>query len=866
MRVACLARPAAAEEASAPRLYAQPAYESPVSGDPDGLLLLAGQGLQADDQVIYEAVRDPSQRTPIPAQLPTVSTRDLGLAEIVARDAVPYALTVRLPDVLRTDRAYVLWVRSPTGAWSNPVSINDARPLWVTPAYVFSTAAIPGLPREIKIVGRNLEPVPGVATRVRLQGPETYVAAAIEDERTSRRIDRYVARLRLPAKLRPGLYRIALSRDGQSWTEVPEQRLLVREDPATPHEFSVGDPRYGACQPDDGLDDTACILKAIAAAGQDGGGVVQFGTGTWDLIDGNTPGLASIDGIAVPVGISLRGAGAAHTRIDRHANWNQRAVTVAFSLLGRNRVEGLRFHDLQVYGPRDRVGPFLQVGENSQLAAAHPATPNRTAADIVISANVFDKTNIAIADGGLPIDRLIITGNLFGAYVSALELGGNRFNVDLPYRIDDSVIAGNRFAPSSKLDLAGRSGPVATELGAGDRVDFSDNVADGASTDFLYSPTDPPGWRAGFFWNLEGNVEETLVSQNTATCTGDKIGDGEAIAYDNNANTFAFTEPATVTSASSDSVSVTAALVARQNDRDVATGTYYLGHWIQVVSGVGLGQARKIVAYSTNPRGVTTFHITPAWDVAPAAGSSRIAVGREFWQVYTLDNHIDHRRPLCRKSNRSKPAGGEIVMWAASADSVIAGNSQHDADGILVQQAYIAPERPCKDCTMASFFNAFLEIRDNDIDGEYDWASNCSSSGIIAGIAASSAGDPQPPTVGFGVHIAYNRIQHAAAPQGAAIDIVATGEAGPPPHVWALSENLLVDHNAIADVTGAEARPGCGPRRPRTGIGFPQPAIAWDTVLYANRCTQVALPLATGGGIRTQRVCPAGAQPSCECP
>ena len=313
-------------------------------------------------------------------------------------------------------------------------------------------------------------------------------------------------------------------------------------------------------------------------------------------------------------------------------------------------------------------------------------------------------------------------------------------------------------------------------------------------------------------------------------------------------------------------VFVTAALVARQNDRDVATGTYYLGHWIQVLSGVGLGQARKIVAYSTDARGVTTFHITPAWDVAPAAGSSRIAVGREFWQVYTLDNHIDHRRPLCRKSNRSKPAGGEIVMWAASADSVIAGNSQHDADGILVQQAYIAPERPCKDCAMASFFNAFLEIRDNDIDGEYDWASNCSSSGIIAGIAASSARDQPPPTVGFGVHIAYNRIRHAAAPQGAAIDIVATGEAGPPPHAWALSENLLVDHNAIADVTGAEARAACGPRRPRTGIGFPQPAIAWDTVLYANRCTQVALPLAAGGGVRTQRVCPAGAPPSCECP
>ncbi len=848
-----------------PQLYAQPAYQSPVSGEPDGLLLLAGRGLQADDRVVYAAVHDPSHPPPPPAQLPATSTPEFGLAETIAGGAFPYALTVHLPDSLRGEQAYALWVRNSAGSWSNPVLINDARPLWVTPSYAYATAAIPGLPRELKVVGRNLRAAPGAATRIRLRGPETYVGAAIHDERASPTVERYVARLRLPEKLSPGIYRIAVSRDDGPWSELPDQALRVLPDPTAPRDYWVSDPRFGACRPDDGIDDTACIVSAIAAAGQDGGGVVRFGTGTWDLIDGAQPGLRSVDGIAVPEGVALRGAGADRTRIDRHPEWNRRAVTAAFTLMGRNRVEGLRFHDLQVYGPHDRVGSFLQVGENSQIAAADAPAARPIAADIVISANVFDKTYIAIADGGLPIE-LIITGNLFGAYVSALELGGNRFNVDREYRIDDSVIARNRFEPSSELDVPGRSGPVASELGAGHRVDFSDNVADGAATEFLYAPTDPPGWRAGFFWNLEGNVEETLVSHNTATCTGDKIGDGEAIAYDNNANTFAFADPATATGATADTVSVSAPLVTRQNDRDVATASYYLGHWIQVLAGPGLGQARRITAYSTDPNGITRFRIAPAWDVVPAPGESRIAVGREFWQVYTLDNHIDHRQPLCRKSNRSKPAGGEIVLWAQSADSVIAGNSQHDADGILIQQAYIAPERPCKSCAMASFFQAFLEIRDNEIDGQYDWTSNCSSSGIIAGIAASDRGDPLPPTVGFGVHIAYNRIRQAVAPQGAAIDIVDTWEAGPAPHAWALSENLLVDHNGIADIPGTGARAACGPRHARAGIGFPRPEIAWDTVLYANRCTNVAVPLVPGGGVRTHRLCPAAATPSCECP
>ena len=41
--------------ANPPRLYHQDAYQSPVHADPDDLLVLVGDGLQADDDVVYQA-------------------------------------------------------------------------------------------------------------------------------------------------------------------------------------------------------------------------------------------------------------------------------------------------------------------------------------------------------------------------------------------------------------------------------------------------------------------------------------------------------------------------------------------------------------------------------------------------------------------------------------------------------------------------------------------------------------------------------------------------------------------------------------------------------------------------------------------
>lgn len=858
-----LVGPAIPAGADAPRLYRQASYESPVTGAPDDLLLIAGDGLAAGDTVVYRRtgrVEDPAKPT-----LPAISNADFGIAPIVSSEDVPYALTVRLPRVIRADDTYALWVRTPDGHWSLPLWINDARPLWMTPAFVYTTTMPAGLPREIKIVGRNLQPSAGQRTRIRVIGPQTFTGPAVTATRERNRLAAYVARLALPGHLDPGRYRVLVNRDGARWVELPGQRLDVLPDPRPGAAFAIDDPRFGGCHPDDGKDDAACIARAISAAHQAGGGAVTFGAGIWNLANPRQPGVVAAEGILVPAGVRILGEGAGRTILRRERSWNDPVATPAFTLVGHTTVAGFTFQDAKAYRPGDAGSAFLQIGEVAHRA--HEAAHGRSAVidRVIISRDLFDKTYVAIGSTGLPIDHLFITHDTFGAYASALELAGNRFDTADPFRIDDSVIADNVFDPGSALDVAAKTGTIASELGAGERVDFSGNLADGTSTDYLQTPDDARGWRAAFFWNMAGNIEKTLVSENRATCTGDKIGDGEAFAFDDNANTFAFGKVAVVARATSTSVTVTAPLAARQNGQAVPIGRYYVGHWIQIVAGPGRGQVRRIIGYFTDPTTHRTrFRVSPNWDVEPAAGRSRIAVGREFWQLYVLANVVDNRRPPCRKSNRSRLAAGGISLWAQAADSVIAGNRQYDSDGIFAQENYIVPEHPCADCTMESFFQSFIEIRNNLVDGEYDWSNDCSASGIGIGIAAAPWGDPVPPTVGFGIDIADNTIRHADGLRGGAISQVNSWWPGPKPYRWPLSDDAIIQHNTITDVEGKRALPICGTSHPRTGIAFPKPAVAWRTVLYANTCKRVSDPIGTGG-VETVKVCPSHGNASCEC-
>ncbi len=852
--------------AEVPVLYHQPALQSPVRAAPDDLLLIPGYGFAPGNTVAYAAIDDTAHLPAAPPPASTGHPERAGLADVVSTRNVPHSLTVRLPATVRAGATYALWVGSEADGWSSPILINDARPLWFSPTAVSASEATAGLARELKVVGRNLDAAPGALTRVRLSGPTSVTLEAVPGATPdAAALDPYLARVALPARLAPGQYTVSVSRDGRNWIEVRGQRLAVRADPPPPRRFAVSDPAFGGCRAGDGRDASDCVLAAIAAARAAGGGEVYFPAGVWELENSRTrAGLIDYEGILVPPGVDLRGAGREQSIIRRTVRWTDARQSPAFTLLGRNRVSALRFQDSRVYETKDVSTAFLILGAD-YMHVGDSADFTASADDIVITDNVFDRTYAGVGSGGLAARRLYITHNLFGAFFSGLQLTGNRFNTRYPFGIEDSVIAYNLFKPGSLLDRTNKTASIATEIGASLRTDFSHNEADGTSTEFQYPGDEARGWLAAFFWSINGPEEELLVAENKASCTGDKIGDGAGISFDNNGNTFALMEVADTTAASADSITAAVSLVPRQNGREVPLDTYYRGHWVQLTNGPGVGQVRRVTDYRREPAtGRVILRVAPDWDVVPVPGQTRFAVGREYWQVYAIGNDLEHRAPPCQKSNRSRPAGGGIGMWAQTADSVIAANRQHDTDGILTQQNLDMPEHPCADCTMKSFFQYFLEIRDNLVDGEYDWTQDCSASGIALGTAAAPWHDALPPTVGYGVSVAHNTVRRADAQQGGGIAIMSSWFGGPSPNRWPLSNNALIHHNALSDLDGGPARQKCIARHARSGISLPDLPIAWRTVLYRNRCTRVDRPQ-IGAGVETVRVCDRADTDSCEC-
>jgi hypothetical protein len=258
--------------AQAPSLYAQPAYESPVRGDPDDLLLIAGNGLSAADTVVYRALGNTTLVAQHPSSVPSSSTAIEGVADLVSAADAPYSLTIHLPAAMTADRAYGLWVKTPGDLWSAELRINDARPLWITPDSAFQTASLANLPRLLKVVGRNLQPDPtGTGTtQVRLTGVNTGTTYTLtannttnDPGHTTAALERYVAAVDLPAAMALDRYTVQVSRDGVGWVPLlgngqsPAQTFTVAADPVpatSATTFDVSEPRFAdpltgnACQ------------------------------------------------------------------------------------------------------------------------------------------------------------------------------------------------------------------------------------------------------------------------------------------------------------------------------------------------------------------------------------------------------------------------------------------------------------------------------------------------------------------------------------------------------------------------------------------------------------------------------------------
>jgi hypothetical protein len=843
-------------------------YQAPVRGGPGDLLLIAGAGFEPADRVVYEALDVAHGGGAHPGAIPTANTATLGTAPIVKLADPPNAITIQLPTAMEPERVYRLWVVDAAGEWSQALLLNDPRPLWIAPDYVYATIDPGRLGRTIRIVGRNLEPDSARALWVRLKGARSYQVASHADTHGPAEVRQYVAEAPLPSYLPPGPYAVAVSRDGHRWVTLPDLKLEVRPDPRPLPLFSITDSRFGSCRPHDGADDTLCFARALAAAREAGGGTVAVPAGTWSVSTAQLPLEQRASGFVLARDVHLQGAGSGSSVIVRRSADSSAQPRASggplLTLLGGNSVQDITFMDEERYRSIEQSRAVILLG-----APVPPAPGTSTAAhevdDVVITGNTFMHVGRGILDSGVPIRYLIVTHNVFGAYDNALLLTGGAAAPEHPFRIDDSVIRWNRFVPGSYIDVAQHSGAIATQLGASLRMDFSDNVADGTSTEALQNPTDARGWRAAFFWNLTNNQEEMLVAENRISCSGDKAGDGEAASFDGNRDTFAFDAAQRVEAAAPDWIRVSGPLLQSQLGRTVP-GNYYDGHWISIVQGPGIGQSRRIASYSLDPATQSvTFRVSPRWDVTPSPGHSQIIVLRQYWQVYVVANRIDQASPPCRKSNLDGPRGGVIAFWTPTADSVIAANRQQDSDGIEFLQNYSARTPSCPGCVGSASLATALEIRDNLITGEYDWSSDCSWSGIRGYFVATPTPEAPPPVLGFGAVIAHNTISHADGQRGGAIDIAHAGAPGPAPGRWPMVRNVLIFGNVIRDLDGPAPRPACRQGQSvRAGIRIEGPANVRDTVLRDNRCERVD-KFIEDSGTGTLRLCSATDRTSCEC-
>jgi len=787
----------ATANAAAPLLYKDPFRQSPVRGDPDDLLIIAGYGFAATDRVVYQRLADPTKPLVHPWNVPNECTANLGQAPIVSFANLPDSLTIRLPPIMQSGASYALWVVNNAGQWSTGVKINDPRPLWITPDVMYRSAAPLGLARQLKVIGRNLQSRPGFKTKVRLRGNRTYKLTAINDQSPQTSIEHYVALVDLPANMDVGTYQVDVQRNGMGWVTLQGQTLSVLPNPAPSLTFSVSS--FG-CVANDGLDDTPCVVDAIDAAASAGKGIVTFGPGVWELLDSTWWDVDSTFGIVVPVGVRLMGSGASTTTVRKGGQWNetngQLDYRAVFTVQGDNEVTGIRFEDERSYQSTDWTAPFFLLGKLPWYADPGPHVVEH----VTFTENVFARPFVAIGDGGFPIRYLHVTHNEFGAFHDALLLAGNRYIANFGFRVDDSIITNNLFKPGAYIDPAIYQGTIASHLGATTRMDFSNNVADGHALDFLDGSL--PGWRAGFFWHMNNNHEMTLVAQNVVTCAGDKAGDGEAIAYDNNANTFGFKVAKQIVQATSTSVTVSTAdqypLETSQNGQ-LVPGNYYNDHWIQIANGVGMGQARKIVSYTVDPTADrVTFIVSPAWDVKPQSGSSMMTVAREFWQVYTVDNTVDIRG--CTKHNQNGlKRYGVIGLGAMMTDSTVEGNVQYEAAGISLSPGYSV--EVIEFFSSWECFDYFVEIRGNTFDDEPEYDSACSWSGISLchGAASGSPSNmpPSPVVLGYGVSVAHNVISHADGIRGGAIVF---GDTWWEPAGSRMYVNTLIYQNALSDL------------------------------------------------------------------
>jgi len=393
----------------------------------------------------------------------------------------------------------------------------------------------------------------------------------------------------------------------------------------------------------------------------------------------------------------------------------------------------------------------------------------------------FSGGHVALAAGGGALRHVHIVDNEFATFAHGISFADYIYD-RVDFRFQDSVITDNRFISGSykgcfEQRAHPRCGPIATSLAGSHRVDFSRILTDGRRPQ--------EGWRASHFWNLGGgDQEKMLVSQNRGYCTSDRAGDGEMLSFDGAGQDAGFRGAADVISVSGNRLTVNKLWRLRFESR-------YKDHWLAIVSGPGVDQARRIQEHSGGK--TPTIVVTPDWDVPPQAGLSKVVALRAYWSIYSVANRVDNR--LATGANPQQCAGtnpfgkdGVLTYYGATFDSTFENNTQFNTDGYQFNARYFESESIISNGDryyvwhdVAPYFG--IEVRSNYLNGEYEEKHGDSLGRGGIWIQHANFADEYAPIIGFNITLADNRIIDADTAWGEGIGL-RTQTAPPATHGW----------------------------------------------------------------------------------
>jgi hypothetical protein len=443
-----------------------------------------------------------------------------------------------------------------------------------------------------------------------------------------------------------------------------------------------------------------------------------------------------------------------------------------FGLNGSNVVQGLRFHDTANIS----YGHVSAPGANPSVDT-HPGVYALAVVgnDVTITNNFFDDVYTAVMsyggqalpDGTYGNADIVFTYNKLGTWTS-----GVGFSV-----VEDAVMSNNLFWPG------GDAGMLAAGSLGSQRWDVSANTFDGTNSIPKPDGTLPTysapytGFRAGVFFPTFTGQEDVLVASNKLSCIGARpFYDGEAFSTDSNGDNAGFRSAEPVIGAPApSSTQISLNWPASQNLPANGKPADYKNRWLRIVSGTGLGQARKITAV-TNTATTITFTISPPLDVVPSATSSRVTIGNQAWQMNIVDNSIDNSCSLGLDISNTHPASaGVIGVYSTGVDLAIDGNKGIDTAGAYLHAAYFDCTSASNTCVGAYPFYAyqtpqyFVDVRNNSFQGEFGGVGNPKNNygcGVelttINGTLINDVLQPDPVLTGFGVSVARNTLASCA--------------------------------------------------------------------------------------------------------